>query len=78
MKTEKAIDFMNLANELGNRNRDIWIKRRCPWCHEFKMYLKFNNYKYECKNCERKGDIEEVKNKYFSDMMEEKTSVSGV
>jgi glutaredoxin len=72
----KVKDFMNLANELGGK--DIWIKRKCPWCHQFSMYIKYRNYRYECKNCDRKGSIEEIKNKYYSDIMEEKSSVLGV
>ena len=66
-------EFIKLACDLDNR--DVWIRRRCPFCGAFAMMIKYPSERYDCGACEREGDIEEVKQKYYGDFMRQKSSV---
>ena len=72
-KTQK--ELMQLSNELGCQTPKIETRTFCPWCDKFTLYLKEHKLQYKCLNCEREGDIEEVKQKYYGDFMRQKSSV---
>ena len=66
-------DFMRLAADLSNK--EIWIRRHCPWCRSFALLIKYQSESYYCDNCEREGKLGEVKQKYYGDFMRQKSSV---
>ncbi len=71
------LQMIDIAKLTGQKYPFMEVKIQCPWCGKKTLLLKECNTHYWCmnKDCGREGDLDELEQFLYKDMMEKPRGV---